>query len=215
MGVDLGAVSRYLSELELARESLIKVSRDVTLLSKRLISYSIRGLRGEAYGVRDRLASTYRELLAVVSRHPELYYSNLFYSVASEYAEAMQLLSVVFEGRLLTAEELAVHPVPYVLSLADLVGELKRASLEALRRGAYDESLRYLDLAEGVYEALESLGVSDAVVPGLRRRLDIYRKVIDDWKELLLDLRSRAELGRLYGELARRLGDISRGTHDS
>lgn len=212
MGVELGDSSRYLSELEVARESLLKVSRDVTLLSKRLVSYSIRGLRSEAYEVRERLTATYRELLALVSQYPELYYSNLFYSVASEYAEAVQLLSVIFEGRLLTAGELGVHPVPYVLSLADLVGELKRASLEALRRGVYDESLRYLDVAEGVYEALESLGVSDAVVPGLRRKLDIYRKVIDDWKELLLDLRSRAELSRLYRELARSLSDISRGT---
>lgn len=212
MSVELGGVSGYLSELEAARESLLKVSRDVTLLSKRLVSYSIRGLRREAYEVRERLTATYRELLALVSRHPELYYSNLFYSVASEYAEAVQLLSVVFEGRLLTAEELGVHPVSYVLSLADLVGELKRASLEALRRGAYDESLRYLDVAEGVYEALESLGVSDAVVPGLRRKLDIYRKVIDDWKELLLDLRSRAELSRLYRDLAHSLSNISRGT---
>jgi len=212
LSVELGGVSGYLSELEAARESLLKVSRDVTLLSKRLVSYSIRGLRREAYEVRERLTATYRELLALVSRHPELYYSNLFYSVASEYAEAVQLLSVVFEGRLLTAEELGVHPVSYVLSLADLVGELKRASLEALRRGAYDESLRYLDVAEGVYEALESLGVSDAVVPGLRRKLDIYRKVIDDWKELLLDLRSRAELSRLYRDLAHSLSNISRGT---
>ncbi len=212
MSVELGGVSGYLSELEAARESLLKVSRDVTLLSKRLVSYSIRGLRREAYEVRERLTATYRELLALVSRHPELYYSNLFYSVASEYAEAVQLLSVVFEGRLLTAEELGVHPVSYVLSLADLVGELKRASLEVLRRGAYDESLRYLDIAEGIYEALESLGVSDAVVPGLRRKLDIYRKVIDDWKELLLDLRSRAELSRLYRDLAHSLSNISGGT---
>lgn len=212
MSVELGGVSGYLSELEAARESLLKVSRDVTLLSKRLVSYSIRGLRREAYEVRERLTATYRELLALVSRHPELYYSNLFYSVASEYAEALQLLSVAFEGKLLTAEELGVHPVPYVLSLADLVGELKRASLESLRKGAYDESLRYLDIAEGIYEALESLGVSDAVVPGFRRKLDIYRKVIDDWRELLLDLRSRAELSRLYGELAHSLSNISGGT---
>jgi len=212
LSVELGGVSGYLSELEAARESLLKVSRDVTLLSKRLVSYSIRGLRREAYEVRERLTATYRELLALVSRHPELYYSNLFYSVASEYAEALQLLSVAFEGKLLTAEELGVHPVPYVLSLADLVGELKRASLESLRKGAYDESLRYLDIAEGIYEALESLGVSDAVVPGFRRKLDIYRKVIDDWRELLLDLRSRAELSRLYGELAHSLSNISGGT---
>lgn len=199
--LEINEVRRYLEELEEAREQLIKVAREVSQLVRALVSLSIRRRREDAHRYYQELSDRFKSLLEVSSQHPELTYSNFFYSIAAEYVEAVQLYSIVFEGRLLTLSELNVHPIPYLLGHADLIGELKRLSLEHLRRGEYRESFTYLELAEGIYEELSSIDIADPIVPGLRRKLDVYRKVIDDWKVLLIDIESRVKLEKMCGEI--------------
>ncbi|MEM4831296.1 MAG: hypothetical protein QW740_02560, partial [Sulfolobales archaeon] len=151
----------------------------------------------------SELSRVFQALVESISRHPELFYSNLFYSVAAEYVEAIQLYSVVFEGRLKDLEEIGVHPIPYVLGSIDLIGELKRASLELLRKEEYVESFKYFEVAERIYEELLSIDFADTVIHGFRRKLDVYRKVIDDWRVLLIDIESRVRLEKACREAAK------------
>ena len=195
-GLDAAVIGGRLASLESAREHLVKRGREISRLARRLSSYTLLGLTDDASRVFGELADAYRSVAGELSRYPELLYSNLFYSVTAEYVEAVQLYSVVFGEGIRGPDELGVHPVPYVLGLLDLVGELKRVSLESLRRGDYQKSFEYLDIAERVYETLSELSAADAVVPGFRRKLDIYRKVIDDWRALLIDVESRLRLER-------------------
>lgn len=202
--LEINEVKKHIEDLEEAREQLIKTAREVSQLVRAVVSLSIRRRREDARRYYRELSDKFRSLLEVSSKHSELMYSNFFYSIAAEYVEAVQLYSIVFDGRLLTLRELNVHPIPYLLGHADLIGELKRLSLEHLRRGEYRESFTYLELAEGIYEELSSIDVADPIVPGLRRKLDVYRKVIDDWKVLLIDIESRVKLEKMCGEVLKR-----------
>lgn len=192
--LDIVSVSRRLASLESVREYLIKRSRDISQLSKKLISYTLRGSVEESITVLNQLTEAYRSMVSELSRCPEFLYSNLLYSIAAEYVEASQFHSVVFEGVFRSPEELGVHPIPYVLGLLDLIGELKRFSLELLRREEYGKSFSYLEVAEDIYEKLSELNITDAVVPGFRKKLDVYRRVIDNWRILLIDIESRIKL---------------------
>jgi len=192
--LDLSFVKEYLDKLDSAREVLIKRSRELTQMSKRVISYCLRGQMDNAYEELTRLSKAYEELISALSDSAELQHSQLLYSVVAEYVEALTFFEVLRNGKLPSVGEVKTHVIPYVLGLADLIGELKRYSLELVRLGKYDESMKYLKLSEGIYESLTSLTYPDVILPGLRRKLDIYRKVIDDWKEFLLDLISRKEL---------------------
>lgn len=194
-----------LANLEVAREKLISIGRELSRLSKRVISNALSNDRTGADGALIELSRVFQVLTENVSPHPEIYYSNLHYSVVAEYVEAVQFYSAVFNGRLKGPEELGVHPIPYVLGSIDLIGELKRASLELLRREDYARSRRYFEIAERIYEELSDIDFADTIVPGLRRKLDIYRKVIDDWRVLLIDIESRVKLERACGEAVRQL----------
>ncbi|MCI4436636.1 MAG: hypothetical protein JHC33_07480, partial [Ignisphaera sp.] len=48
---------------------------------------------------------------------------------------------------------------------------------------------------------LEDFVFAENLVPGLKRKLDVYRKVLDDWKELLVDLISRERLRKLFEQV--------------
>jgi translin len=188
---DLQFVKSYLDKIEVFRDHLIKYSRDVVNLCRRVVYVCIRG--GDASKAVLDLKNKFIELNNIVRNVPELYYSNLLYSIAAEYVEALQLYSIIKESRFISLEELMVHPVAYILGLADVIGELKRYSLELLKSNRIDESFRFLEKAEHLYDLLSTLNYAEAILPGFRRKLDIYRKVIDDWKELLIDLKSRKD----------------------
>lgn len=190
-------VRSHLNQLEAAREKLVNIGRELSWLARRVISSTLRRNHGEAGQAVYELEKVFRYLVESFSRYPELYYSNLFHSIVAEYVEAEQLYSMAFSGRLKSIVELGVHPVPYILGSADLIGELKRMSLEFLRKEEYEESFRYFEIAERVFEELSELGFADTVVPGLRRKLDIYRKVVDEWRVLLVDIESRMKLERV------------------
>jgi len=90
------------------------------------------------------------------------------------------------------------HQVPLAgKRLLDVIGELKRHSLRLIERGGYEESLKVFDIAESVFNQVEELAFAENIIPGLKRKLDIYRKVLDDWKELLIDIISREKLRKV------------------
>jgi len=196
MGSDVvESVRGYIDSLDRVREEFIKRSRDLLQTVRRAVLLCVKRRVGEASKLVEEASKLYGELKELASKAPEILYSNLFYSVATEYVEAVELYSILSESRIRGAEELGVHPVPFLLGLADVIGELKRVSLELLAEGKEDESRRLLEVAESIYESLMGFAeYPDAILPGLRRKLDVYRKVLGDWREILVDLSSRRRL---------------------
>ncbi|MEM2307734.1 MAG: hypothetical protein QW266_02240 [Sulfolobales archaeon] len=208
-GLSVEVLRERLANLEVARANLIDIGKEVTHLSKRAISSTLKKDRVSADGILSELSRVFRSLLENVSPYPELYYSNHFYSVAAEYVEAIQFYSIVFDERLKDLEEIGVHPIPYIMGSIDLIGELKRGSLELLRKEEYAESFRYFEIAEEIYEELSDIDFADTIIPGFRRKLDIYRKVIDDWRLLLIDIESRIKLEKACREAEKRFGSYA------
>jgi len=194
---EVNKLRSYFDRIDSARENLVKRSRDFLQLCRRIVYGCVKG--GNVDDLVISLENMYRELVESIRNVPELLYSGLFYSIASEYVEAMELYSIIKNRKLLGIERLDVHPIPFVLGLADLIGELKRVSLEYVRLERYREAMEFMEIAENIYDALSSLSYTDAVIPGFRRKIDVYRKVIDDWKELMIDLMSRYELKNIIG----------------
>ncbi len=190
--LDLQFVKKYLDRIDILREQLIKQSRDIVSMCRRVIHTCMHG--GNASQLVLDLKNRFMELYNSARNIPELFYSSLLQSVAIEYVEALQFYSIVRESKFLTLDELNVHPTAYILGLLDVIGELKRYSLELIKNGKIDESFSFLEKAEYIYDLLSTLNYVDAILPGFRRKVDVYRKVIDDWRELLIDLRSRKDL---------------------
>ncbi|MEM4442478.1 MAG: haloacid dehalogenase, partial [Ignisphaera sp.] len=63
-----------------------------------------------------------------------------------------------------------------------------------VRKNKFDEAFKLLELAEELYNRLSIFSYPDALLPGFRRKLDVYRRVIDDWKKFLIDMVSRKNL---------------------
>ncbi|MDK6029036.1 hypothetical protein QPL79_06630 [Ignisphaera sp. 4213-co] len=188
----LRSVKEYLETLSNTREHVIKLSRDVLTQCRRLITRCLYGDCNNKYV--KSLEEAFNMFKNYAMQHLEIYYSSFYSMVESEYVEAIQFYYIVNEGKIKTVNELNVHPASYVLGLLDVIGELKRYSLELIEKERYDDSLKIFEVAEKIFEEIAELSHIENAIPGLKRRIDVYRKVLDDWRELLIDLLSRVKL---------------------
>ena len=127
-----------------------------------------------------------------------------------ELSEAVILLSLVSDSEPPTPEELSLPPRSYVLGLADVIGELRRNALDLIRAGRLEEAEKRLGLMEEIYLDLTSVDELFIHVPGLRRKCDVARRVIEATRgDLTIELRRNA-LERLIRRLEEVMGGEDR-----
>lgn len=188
------AIDSYLSERDKVREEAIRLSRDVVRSAGWAVTAVHKGNMEEARVHLSDAEEKTRRLLEITRPYPELYYSGMVYNAVSEYVEARIFIDIITGRGLPGPEELGVQPVPYLQGLGDVVGELRRLALEMVRRDRFDVAWKLLEAMEQIYLQLRGLDYPDALAPGVRRKADTARRLVDDTKALLVDLENRYKL---------------------
>lgn len=175
----LREVRKELREKEKVRENAQKSMRKATSLSKQAILMIHQKRLEEAENLVENAKEILSELNGLSTRYPDIIYSGLFNSALQEYSEANIFLNLVENGTLLTPKEANVPSIDYVLGLADVIGEYRRLALDALREGDVTKGEKCLQMMDEIY--IELMGMDEAymLVPGLRRKCDVARKIIE------------------------------------
>ncbi len=118
--------------------------------------------------------------LKICRKHREFFFVGPMPQAFQEYAEAACVKAMVNNSPLPTPASLGIPVEPYVTGLADAVGEMRRYALDSLRRDNLEEAERALGVMEDIYTALKGLDFPRAVVPNLRRKVDIMRRLLEE-----------------------------------
>ncbi len=153
--------------------------RKVTSLSKRAILLTHQKRIGEAKEHLENAKRLIAGLEESAKEHPEIVYGGMFSAALQEYSEANIFVNLTEENRFVTPKELNVPPVDYVLGLADVIGEYRRLALDALREGNVKLGERCLATMDEVFIELLDLDEAYMLVPGLRRKSDVARRIIE------------------------------------
>ena len=175
----LGKIQEELKQREEVREEVQKTMRRATRLSKQAILYTHQKRFKDAKKLLKEADKLFLQLRKVTKVHPELVYTGLVDVAMQEYAEAQTLIGLVEKKRFVAPEKLNVPAVAYVLGLADVIGELRRQALDALRGGDVRGAEHCLQTMEHIYVELMSMEEAYMLVPGLRRKCDIARRIIE------------------------------------
>jgi translin len=143
-----------------------------------------------------------------LSERPTILYSGLFSAVLQEFSEASIFLELTSASRFIAPVEIRVPSSDYVLGLADVIGECRRAALDALREGETKMSERFLETMDQIYIELMALDESYMLVPGLRHKCDVARKIIEITRGDVTQEIRRNELQKHLIQLERRLKSI-------
>jgi translin len=131
-----------------------------------------------------------------------------------EYTEAKQLISLLKNDIFLTPEELGVPYKSYLSGIGDLVGELRRYGLNAIRQENIENAERVLDLMEEIYESLSSVEYPKSLVPGLRLKCDIARALLERTRGDVMNAIQRKKLIKEMRGLTQELKRHSQKPHD-
>jgi len=153
--------------------------RRATRLSKQAILFTHQERFPDAENSLKDVGQLFAKLHKVAKNHPDMLYGGMVDAAFQEYSEAHVLLKLVEEDRFVGPDELSVPAISYVLGLADAIGEFRRRALDSLRKGDVKTAEKCLQIMEQIYVELMSMDEAYTLVPGLRRKCDVARHIIE------------------------------------
>ncbi len=150
--------------------------------------------------------------LAEAQNLADLFYAGYTQDALKEFVEANVTCALIQSQPLQTPEELNVKDATYLNGLAEVVGELRRRTLDILRSGYSQEAERLLGHMDEIYSVLVTIDYPDAITNGLRRQTDLARGIIEKTRgDVTFSLR-----GQDLTEAIRKLsGQLNGGHSDS
>jgi translin len=175
----LKEVKKELTQKDKVRENAQESMRKATSHSKQAILLIHQKRFEEAKKLIENAKVTISKLQELSKEYPEIIHSGMFSAALQEYSEANIFLKLIEESRFVSPKEINVFAVDYVLGLADVVGEYRRLALDALREGDVKKGEKCLETMDEIYVELMAMDETYMLVPGLRRKCDVARRIIE------------------------------------
>jgi translin len=175
------------------REETHESMRKATSLSKQAILL----IHQKRFDDAEKMVTSAREKIVSLQdqakKNPEIIYGGMLSAAFQEYSEANIFLISVKEDRFVTPTEINVPSVDYVLGLADVIGEYRRLALDNLREGEVAKGEKCLEIMDQVFIQLLGLDEAYMLVPGLRHKSDIARRIIESTRgDITLEVRRKS-----------------------
>lgn len=184
-------IEQLLDEKEQIRDIAIKNSRVITKYARAII----HGLRTTTLDnkILINIKTEVMNLKSLLVEHPDLYTAPYIESALQEYAESMFFLSILNrEKKIPTSSELGITHTPYILGLADTIGELRRVALESLNKNNYEDADYYSKTMEKIYTEIMRLDYPNSIL-SIRQKQDWARSLIERTRSDLLYAKSRVQ----------------------
>ena len=149
-----------------------------------------------AYSIRDTLAP-----------YPDLLHAGYTQDAMKELVEAHVTLALASGAPVPEPEPLGVAYPAYLNGLCEAASEMRRRSLDELRRGNTVEGERLLEAMDEIYDVLVTFDFPDAITGGLRRRVDQLRGVLERTRGDLTNSLRQDRLVRALDDFEERIGN--------
>lgn len=197
----LDEIEKEMQEREEIKDELYDSMRQATRLSKRAIFSVHKGQLKEAKRLLKETKKLFAKLHETPASHKNLTFVGIVGAAFQEYSEARIFLKLVEDGVFVSPRKIGVPSTSYLLGLADVVGELRRRVLDFLRKGDVKVAEESLEKMEFIYDELMVMNVALRVVPELRRKSDIARRIIEATRgDVTIEIR-RSSLERSIKQL--------------
>jgi translin len=154
------------------------------------------------------------KLHAELVHHPDLFFAGYTQDALKEFVEANVTCALIQNQPLQTPEDLRVEESTYLNGLAEVVGELRRRTLDILRHGYSQEAERLLGYMDEIYSVLVTMDYPDAITNGLRRQTDLARGIIEKTRgDVTFSLRGE-DLTQAISKLSSQLNGKNHNTED-
>ncbi len=183
------AISAYRKAITVSKQAIMAVHRD-ELDTAKIRLEETRKFLWQA----DEIASPHEDLDLGIKKVAH-----------QEYAEAAILVKLAESDSFPDTRDLGVTTIPYLLGLADSIGEFRRLALESLRRRKLKDAERCLRIMNEIYSELMALESAYSLAPELRRKCDVARHLIELTLGDIATEAGRSSLERSIKQLEKRM----------
>jgi len=173
------AIYANLSTQNESRDLLINAMHKVLKVTREAISAIHQGdmsKAGESIKTAKSLLKSAQTHLKKLSQLPVV---GLVQDAEAEVAEAALFFAFRLKERIPSPEKIGVTDIGYLQGLGDYVGELRRYSIDSLTNDNLDEAKRAFAQMEEVYATLITFDFPRGLTPGIRRKTDVARGLIE------------------------------------
>lgn len=195
---------KELEEKLKAREDIFSASRKAITLSKQAVMAVHREEIDDAKGKLVEAQKMLKKIDDIIFIHRDLNL-NIAQVAYQEYTEAEIVLRIIGREQFPEPNELNVPIIPYLLGLADSVGEFRREALESLRKGKLKTAEKNLQIMNEIYSELVALEDAYSLAPELRRKCDVARHLIEATTGDIATEKGRRSLEKSIRRLERKM----------
>ena len=191
-------IRKELDSNDANREKILVSTRKLVRKSSEIIKELHRGKITAAKSKLDEASELLNEINEYEKKCPNLFFTGSVLTAQQEYVEAKLFYSILTEEdlNLITPESLNIRALPYLLGMADLVGELRRLILTNIKNDVYDVAEKNLDWMTEIYEDMMSLDYPNGLIPGLRRKVDVARGLIERTRSEVITSKKMFQLSK-------------------
>lgn len=182
---DLESIKSRIDAYEQQRDKVIRTSRDVVKLSKKVIYALHRKDMLSAGNAVSDMNSEFKKL-ASAAKHPKLLSSGAYKVAVQEYVEALCFYELMKNNRIPTNTKLKLDPEFYLMGLIDLTGELVRKAINSAIKEDYKTSVKLKELVSELYDELL---LFDFAGGELRKKFDSIKYDLKKLDDLVLNLK--------------------------
>ena len=193
MLADLDRIEKKVSDLEARRDRVMQVSKDLIRIAGKSIALMHAEGPESAAGLLKDLKAAKKELSGVEQGFE--YYS---LQAHQEYTEAAVLHGILLEKRVPRMSAVEESEVPYLLGLMDVIGELKRESIESIRKGRYSDAESYYGIMSNIYDSTLHMRFAGSILPDFRRKQDSARIQLEG---VMNELAHLSHEGKIHSKL--------------
>jgi translin len=181
-----------------AREAGLALAREVIRASANATRAVHRHDFARADALLAQAAAALRSATSQLAPFPDVLHAGFIHDAAKEYVESRLTRAAVNDEPLPDAATLGVELPAYLNGMGEMLGELRRHILDALRGGDLAHAERLLALMDELYSELSTFDYPEAITGGLRRTVDAARSLLERTRG---DLTLAAQQERLAAEI--------------
>ncbi len=185
---EIDSITKRLEYMQAAQDETMRLSREIVRLCGTCInSVHCKDMKK----AKACLLKCKRMLNKLAKAEPGFEYYSA--QARQEYVEAYAVYSIASSGKLPANSEIKEDPRNYIMGLMDVVGELKREALEAMRSGDLKAAERHYSMMCSIYDSTMHIRFANALLPGFRKKQDVARIVMESTGSDLLMAKARAK----------------------
>jgi translin len=198
---DVEKINTKFKDIEERRNAIIKGTRDATILCSKAIVSLHSHKKEESMEYIDKAKKLLQQFKELGKDDLQKY----LYIAEQEFVEAYCLFSIAEDSVIPSMKFLEVSDISYVMGLLDCIGEIKRMIIDKIRAEGTSNVNILFELMDKIYGIIYPLAVYDNLMPGLRKKLDVSRILIENVRAIITEEQRRTKMIEIIQQFEKKI----------